>query len=641
LWKETELDRYLQKSASEKDQQAFDKRLFKNGSAHFRIAFMIDDRFSDGKQNSKGPRGTRTWAFARIKYGSHVTIHRLRLARRIACARTLKSPEAYRTKDDDATAYRFAVGRITIDPRECQDLDIEIEAFTIHECMVPEPRGYSLPLHAVLEMGSDLSGSLRSNDEGIHYWLQRLIRLSILRAENFAQDNLPIRETASRVRLDAESPRIRQARIPSAAVRAVLQVSPKAEAGEVRFLAASCRYPGFPFDKDRVEDSVRRIMKCFSEPDSANPYAFAIFLGDFIYADATAGLVDPLSPTERFVERHRLALRRSNDEDRPSVGDLLASVPVVMTPDDHEYIDGYPTGPPLIRARPNLVDSVQTVAQHAAADAYRYFQSSSSGIGRKGWVTFESGPLRALILDSRSCRVASANTRRILTSAQRRSIEKWLGSHESKEKINLIATGSVILPGLKINDDPSNPTTDDTFNWAPDDRNWLLTKLAESYLSAPDLFRFIILSGDYHVSIVTQLALQNENASEPRIVGVSVIAPPVYAPMPYINAAPSSVDVSEEIKITTSGGSSATWSLKTVKSMPTPKSGSAIAELIVNRSADPHYLYEVTYQASLMDYGEDDSPHQSAATVKIPADLSEIRSTVEDMTASKEPIFRH
>jgi hypothetical protein len=42
-----------------------------------------------------------------------------------------------------------------------------------------------------------------------------------------------------------------------------------------------------------------------------------------------------------------------------------------------------------------------------------------------------------------------------------------------------------------------------------------------------------------------------------------------------------------------------------------------------------------------MDYGEDDSPHQSAATVKIPADLSEIRSTVEDMTASKEPIFRH
>jgi hypothetical protein len=62
----------------------------------------------------------------------------------------LKSPEAYRTKDDDATAYRFAVGRITIDPRECQDLDIEIEAFTIHECMVPEPRGYSLPLHAVL-----------------------------------------------------------------------------------------------------------------------------------------------------------------------------------------------------------------------------------------------------------------------------------------------------------------------------------------------------------------------------------------------------------------------------------------------------------------------------------------------------------
>jgi hypothetical protein len=313
-----------------------------------------------------------------------------------------------------------------------------------------------------------------------------------------------------------------------------------------------------------------------------------------------------------------------------------------MTPDDHEYIDGYPTGPPLIRARPNLVDSVQTVAQHAATDAYRYFQSSCSGIGRKGWVTFESGPLRALILDSRSRRVASANTRKILTQAERRCIQEWLASKESKEKINLIATGSVILPGLKINDDPSNPTKDDTFNWAPNDRKWLLKQLAISYLSAPALFRFILLSGDYHVSIVTQLALQYGDASEPRIAGVSVVAPPVYAPMPYINAVPSSVDVSEKVKIKIARGRSATWSLATVESMPEPESGSAIAQLIVNRSADPGYLYEVTYQASLMNYGEDDSPRGSAATVKFSkaADLSGIKSTVEDMTASKEPTFR-
>jgi hypothetical protein len=157
------------------------------------------------------------------------------------------------------------------------------------------------------------------------------------------------------------------------------------------------------------------------------------------------------------------------------------------------------------------------------------------------------------------------------------------------------------------------------------------------------LFRFILLSGDYHVSTVTQLALQYGNGVERRIVGVSIVAPPVYAPMPYINAAPSSVDVSETVKIKMARGRSATWSLATVESMPEPKSGSAIAQLIVNRSVDPHYLYEVTYQASLMNYGENDSPRRSVATVRFSKapEFSGIQSTVEDMTASKEPTLQH
>jgi phosphodiesterase/alkaline phosphatase D-like protein len=365
-------------------------------------------------------------------------------------------------------------------------------------------------------------------------------------------------------------------------------------------LVGCCRYPGFPFDRHRVDDAVKLILKTIGTPESLDP-AVAIFLGDLIYADYSAGIVDPLSPTERFVERHRLALRRSNDEERPFLGDLLAKIPAVMTPDDHEYIDGYPTGPPLISAHPNVVASVQTVARAAALDAYRYFQSSCSGIGRKGWVAFETGPLRVLTLDSRSLRVARKKA--ILTSAQRRFMEEWLDSTESREKLNLIATGSVILPGLKPNDDPSNPTEDDSFNWAPNDKMWLLKSLAEACLSSPDV-RFVLLSGDYHVSIVTQLALQHasQQGGSPRIVGTAVVAPPMYAPMPYINALPRSLNLQERVQVSTTRGD-ALWSLVPVKSMSKPQTGSAIAELIVSRSGDPSFLYDLTYQASLMDYG--------------------------------------
>jgi hypothetical protein len=566
---------------------------------HFRVVFMVDDRFSDGKHNSTGSRGTRTWAFARIKYGQCVSVHPLKIVRRIASARTLNSPKSKRARDDEATAYRFAIGKVVVDPTECRDLDIHIEVFSIHEWMVPERGDFASVLHQDLDQNRTINWPkfLGIRNWAGNRWLEDLIDSSIKRVERLANDHLPIRETPSRIRLDAEEPSMRKGKISSAAIKRVLQASSKAELSDVKFLAGCCRYPGFPFDRDRVDESVARVMEDVGTSESADP-AFAVLLGDLIYADYSAGIVDALSPTERFVERHRLALSRSNDK-CPSLGDMLAQIPVVMAPDDHEYIDGYPTGPPLVGARPYLVKSVQEVARVAALDAYRYFQSSCSGIGRKGWVAFETGLVRILTLDSRSLRKVHACGRTIFTVAQRRLIQTWLHSNESREKLNVIATGSVVFPGLKVDDDPSNPTEDDSFNWAPNDRRWLLTQLAEACLGSAD-FRFVLLSGDYHVSIVTQVALADAG-QPPRIVGAAVVAPPMYAPMPYINALPRSLNFAETVQVSTTGGPM-TWSLMPLRSMPMAQIGSAIAEMTVQRRTSTGSLYELAYKASLMDY---------------------------------------
>src|SRR5690606_12539982 len=93
-----------------------------------------------------------------------------------------------------------------------------------------------------------------------------------------------------------------------------------------------CRYPGFFFDRDRSYAAFERLCDL---PEAARPH-LALMLGDQIYADATAGLFDPASPIERYVHAHRKAFRSSR------VHRLLAGLPVVMTPDDHEFGDNHP-----------------------------------------------------------------------------------------------------------------------------------------------------------------------------------------------------------------------------------------------------------------------------------------------------------
>jgi phosphodiesterase/alkaline phosphatase D-like protein len=342
--------------------------------------------------------------------------------------------------------------------------------------------------------------------------------------------------------------------------------------------------------------------------------AFGLFVGDQIYADATAGLVDPLSPTERYAERHRNALKRSTDQWNPALGELLANLPVVMTPDDHEYNDNYPAGSPLVPARTaERVSEVQGVAKAAAHDAWRFFQSSSGGVGKKGWASFDSGPLRVLVLDTRSNRQLPQCT--TFSDHQRHKISTWLDHEDAAKSLNLIATGSVVLPGLKSDADPANPGASDTFQWSPLDSEWLLTTLAKACMKNPQHFRFALLSGDYHVSMMSQLKLDD------RVVGVSIVVPPVYAPIPYVNATAQSVWFSESIPVTLASGNTSVWTIESLS----PKSknaetstpvltGSAIAEITVTRTTNtPALPYKIEWQADLLNY-EQGSPID---TVKI------------------------
>lgn len=299
----------------------------------------------------------------------------------------------------------------------------------------------------------------------------------------------------------------------------------------VMFAAASCRHPGLGLDQQRIDGPVRRFL---SGP-LPEQVAFATLLGDQIYADATAGLVDPLSPVERFHERHETAFARGR------LGDLLAALPVYMTQDDHEWIDNYPLASPLLKrpwpqwTQPSLPFDTQdqrvAIMAARAARAFQRLQSPNQAKGAADYA-FCHGCTRVFALDTRSRR--QRNRPQIVPDLA--VLETWLKQPAAQQALNVVMCGSVVLPGLRPGSDPASPGAIDTWQQAPAQRVQLLDLLVRHARG-----RFLLLSGDYHVSGAALLVIGDE------AVGAAIVAPPLYAPMPYANSSVGSVFTDETL----------------------------------------------------------------------------------------------
>lgn len=104
--------------------------------------------------------------------------------------------------------------------------------------------------------------------------------------------------------------------------------------------------------------------------------------------------------------------------------------------------------------------------------------------------------------------------------------------------MNVVASGSVVLPGLSQNADPANPGPIDTWQYAQTQRLEVLQLLTDLVPR-----RFLLLSGDYHVSAAVEI---HGNGG---ILGAAIVAPPIYAPLPYANASPGAIDIAETVTL--------------------------------------------------------------------------------------------
>jgi choline dehydrogenase-like flavoprotein len=318
-----------------------------------------------------------------------------------------------------------------------------------------------------------------------------------------------------------------------------LNTSGSAPAGAT-FIVGCCRYPGFQFDRDRADEPFRQIAALLRLEEDASHAATGasppqvdamLMLGDQIYADATAGFADPLSPTERYVERHREAFRASG------LRTVLGHVPSIMIPDDHEFNDGWPWRRPLFAGqgspsgaylRQRESESVDMAM--AAAEAFQSMHLAPT-MREQGWCQYEfGGDVRLFAIDTRRFR-CSMPGHRVLSTQALWALRRWLRASKDSSSLCIVATGSVVLPRLVAGSDPANPGPDDSVAASAVEHRRVLRWLTR-YVPR----RFVLLSGDYHVSLMAEVRKEGD------LVGAAVVAPPWYTPMAYANAKPCDID---------------------------------------------------------------------------------------------------
>lgn len=361
----------------------------------------------------------------------------------------------------------------------------------------------------------------------------------------------------------------------------------------VRVAIGCCRYGGFAFERQRADRAFQRLL-ALMQHRAAVPPAMLFMLGDQIYADRTAGLFDELSPTERFFVRHHEAFTTQRARE------LLSRLPVACLPDDHEFIDSYPLGRPLLRRPPG-----KTAAAHKAADdrekaaravamraiaAYQLAQLPAE-MARHGWCTLQRGRVRFFLLDTRSWRRRNANGEvQTFGHAAGQAFARWVQACAADpDALACLVTSSVILPGLHPGSDPANTGPADTMQACQRQRAWLLEQLGTQVPG-----RFVLLSGDYHVSFCGEVRMDGER------VGAAVIAPPFYAPLVYANAQPEDLWLGENVP-TPAGHAVSVHAIDGAG----PRRGSGFGLLDFVPLAQG---WDVTLRAEVIDFEKEDRP---------------------------------
>jgi cholesterol oxidase len=296
-------------------------------------------------------------------------------------------------------------------------------------------------------------------------------------------------------------------------------------ANSFSFLAASCRHPGLSAMEGSRSDA---SLLALNQRQRQQPAAFMLMLGDQIYADARAGLLDSSSALERILPRYREAFGS------PGFAALARRTPLYMVMDDHELGDNW-SRDLLLRGK-----AEQALSTNALA-AYNAFQRAHGPNGQSPDghdASFMLADAAFYSLNTRIQRHRAA--RRLLADEQWLQLETWLLAQQARgRQPKFVLSGSVLAPGLIEYADQPAPRDADNWQLAAGERARLLSFIRDNAIT-----NVVFISGDYHCCAAAQISFEDSP-----IVAYALVAPPLHAPLRFANVAANSVMAEENIAL--------------------------------------------------------------------------------------------
>jgi len=354
---------------------------------------------------------------------------------------------------------------------------------------------------------------------------------------------------------------------------------PSAGAG-LRFAAGTCRHPGLAFEDTRADHSLECIGELAHE-SSPQP-AFMLMLGDQIYADATAGMMDSPSAVEKIVLRHGKAFGSAG------FMKVTSSLPTYMVMDDHEIGDNWTRD--LLTRVPGYVppanDTTPADLLHtarAAFSAYQWASGPRNGNGPGFNYQFEEGGLPFYVLDTRSARWRFPELHlpgfagpQICDPAQLQDLKRWLQADAGSNRPKFVVSGSVLAPGLQeamFADPTLSDRAIDSWQLAQAQRHELL-----DWIATQGVRNVVFLAGDYHCAATATLKLGP-------VTAYAIVTPPLYAQLPAANVNPSDLLAEEMFKLPSGA---------TARIVAQGRAGDGFSEIRVVPGAGGSWQLEVT-----------------------------------------------
>jgi choline dehydrogenase-like flavoprotein len=398
------------------------------------------------------------------------------------------------------------------------------------------------------------------------------------------------RDTAMRADPGTLSRKFRQLALPRANDPGVVRLSAQTIRGAgtqdaIRFIAACCRHPGLAFEDGRSDASLRQIKSLVDESSkgagskgdrdngdsgigkaSKLRPALAVMLGDQIYADATAGVMDSPSAIEKIALRHRKAFATAG------FAELTASLPTYMVMDDHEISDNWSRD--LMQPAPGKgADAHRAQAERtfftarASFAAYQYAHGPRNSNAPGFNCHFQEGAYPFFVLDTRSFRQRFGLAPQLCVPAQMNELTAWLCAQPDDARPKFVLSGSVLAPGMQQSD-TDVPGVPDRMaeSWQLDLR---LRNSLLDFIACEKIRNVVFVSGDYHCSAQAQMQVGTVQA-------YAVVTPPLYAPLPFANSKPADLLAQEKfvlpsgapVSITAQFGSGNGFSDIEAKAMP-------------------------------------------------------------------------